>query len=215
MVLQDSWHQLTVANVQKTFKGFSRGLPGTSLKFELSSVIISCSYRVIWSKWCDHVATGVGKTSLATALAETWLGSRRALVRVDTWPWRIIAQRFSVLDMFPCVSLVLSSFHQVQSVSCKLSKMFEDEEFRTVQAQAVQSKQGVHLQQLWDVDHTQLCLGQVSDWSSLVSWYYIFASLCRSVLWGLGLAILCFMSTMDNLVHCPTDFATWINLLRL
>jgi hypothetical protein len=32
---------------------------------------------------------GVGKTSLATALAETWLGSRRALVRVDAWPRQI------------------------------------------------------------------------------------------------------------------------------
>lgn len=30
-----------------------------------------------------HGPPGVGKTSLATALAEEWLGSRRALVRVD------------------------------------------------------------------------------------------------------------------------------------
>ena len=204
MVLQDSW--LSWLSWQlwmffKTFKGFKGASlePPWSLPSELSSV---------WSKWCDHVATGVGKTSLATALAETWLGSRRALVRVDTWPWRIIAQRFSVLDMFHCVSLVLFSFHQVQSVSCKLSKMLEDEEFRTVQAQAVQSKQGVHLQQRWDVDHTQLCLGQVSDWSSLVSWYYIVASLCRSVLWGLGNSLLREHSRveecrMDNLSSVP------------
>ena len=41
---------------------------------------------------------GVGKTSLATALAETWLGSRRALVRVDAWP--SLADQFLCLFMF-------------------------------------------------------------------------------------------------------------------
>ncbi len=176
MVLQDS---LQLWMFKKTLKPWSLPSELSSVfhflkPFDRSDVII--------------VATGVGKTSLATALAETWLGSRRALVRVDTWPWRIIAQRFLVLDMSHCVSLVLFSFHPVQSVSCELSKMFEDEEFRTVQAQAVQSKQEVHLQQRWDVDHTQLCLVQVSyGWSSL--------RLPCAVLFFGGLAILCFVST--------------------
>ena len=42
---------------------------------------------------------GVGKTSLATALAETWLGSRRALVRVDAWPRQISLFFFSIAKL--------------------------------------------------------------------------------------------------------------------